>query len=49
VDCTKAERELGWTQTVTFERGLAETVHWYQRHSEWVERVRSGAYRDMAG
>jgi len=46
VDCTKAESELGWAQTVTFEQGLAETVDWYKTHSTWVERVRSGAYRE---
>ena len=45
VNCTKAEAELGWTQTVTFEQGLAETVEWYRTHSTWIERVRSGAYR----
>jgi dTDP-glucose 4,6-dehydratase len=47
VDCTKAETELGWTQSVTFEQGLAETVQWYRTHSAWVDRVRSGAYRDQ--
>ena len=46
VDCTKAESELGWTQTVTFEQGLAETVQWYKTHGNWVDRVRSGAYRN---
>ena len=45
VNCTKAEAELGWTQTVTFEQGLAETVEWYRTHSTWIDRVRSGAYR----
>ncbi len=45
VNCTKAERELGWKQKVTFEQGLAATVQWYQSHTDWVERVRSGAYR----
>jgi len=49
VDCARAESELGWTQTVTFEQGLAETVDWYKTHSTWVERVRSGAYRESSG
>jgi dTDP-glucose 4,6-dehydratase len=48
VDCTKAEFELGWAQTVTFEQGLAETVEWYKTHSTWIERIRSGAYRTSA-
>jgi dTDP-glucose 4,6-dehydratase len=46
VNCAKAEAELGWTQTVTFEQGLAETVDWYRMHTTWVQRVRSGAYRE---
>jgi dTDP-glucose 4,6-dehydratase len=45
VNCTKAEAELGWKQRVTFEQGLATTVRWYQTHTDWVKRVRSGAYR----
>ena len=46
MDITKAERELGWSPVQPFEEGLARTVEWYRSHREWVERVRSGAYRD---
>lgn len=45
VNCSKAETELGWKQHVTFEQGLAATVEWYQTHTDWIKRVRSGAYR----
>jgi dTDP-glucose 4,6-dehydratase len=45
IDSSKAEAQLGWYPTVTFEEGLATTVRWYQEHALWVERVRSGAYR----
>jgi dTDP-glucose 4,6-dehydratase len=45
VECTKAESELGWRLTISFEAGLAATVSWYRAHAGWVERVRSGAYR----
>jgi dTDP-glucose 4,6-dehydratase len=48
VNCDKAEKELGWAQTVTFEQGLADTVDWYQTNTNWVDRVRSGAYRNQA-
>ena len=34
-------------QTVTFEQGLAETVEWYRSNSRWIDRVRSGAYREV--
>jgi dTDP-glucose 4,6-dehydratase len=49
VNCDKAEAELGWTQTTSFERGLAETVDWYRTHTTWVQRVRAGAYRNLGG
>jgi hypothetical protein len=29
-----------------FESGLRKTVRWYLEHGEWVESVRTGAYRD---
>lgn len=45
VDCSKAESELGWQALNTFEAGLAATVDWYRTHSDWVGRIRSGAYR----
>lgn len=45
IDCSKAERELGWAPEVEFEGGLKETIGWYAANREWVERVRSGEYR----
>jgi dTDP-glucose 4,6-dehydratase len=44
IDCTKAERELGWAPQVPFERGLRDTVRWYQENAAWVAAVRSGEY-----
>ena len=44
IDCSKAEAELGWQPTVTFEDGLRETIAWYQANQEWVAQVRSGEY-----
>jgi dTDP-glucose 4,6-dehydratase len=43
----KLERETGWRAEVEFEAGLAQTVDWYKSNPGWVERVRSGAYRDF--
>jgi dTDP-glucose 4,6-dehydratase len=45
IDCTKAEQELGWAPQVTFADGLANTINWYHQNQEWVNQVRSGAYR----
>ncbi len=44
IDCSKAERELGWTPQVDFRKGIRETIDWYLGNSEWVRRVRSGDY-----
>ncbi|GBC77522.1 dTDP-glucose 4,6-dehydratase [bacterium HR08] len=45
IDPSKVEREFGWRPLETFESGLRKTIAWYQAHSAWVERVRSGEYR----
>ncbi|MCB9951600.1 MAG: dTDP-glucose 4,6-dehydratase [Planctomycetaceae bacterium] len=45
IDCAKAEEELGWQPQVGFEAGLQETIDWYVANQDWVERIRSGAYR----
>jgi dTDP-glucose 4,6-dehydratase len=44
IDCSKAERELGWRPAVRFEEGLRQTVAWYRDHADWVARVRNGEY-----
>ncbi len=41
IDCTKAERELGWTPQVTFDAGLAETIAWYQANTAWVDAIKN--------
>ncbi|MDA1312635.1 MAG: dTDP-glucose 4,6-dehydratase [Acidobacteria bacterium] len=42
----KIQRTTGWTPAMDFEQGLARTVDWCRANTSWVERVRSGAYRD---
>ena len=44
IDFSKSTRELGWNPQVDFETGLKETIDWYRNSSEWIERIRSGAY-----
>ena len=46
MNATKIANELGWQAAVRFEDGLRQTVAWYLDHPEWVENVRTGAYRD---
>lgn len=45
IDASKIQRELGWTPEETFESGIRKTVEWYLNNSEWVARVKSGAYQ----
>ncbi len=45
MDCHRISRELGWKRQFSFEEGLARTVDWYVEHPGWIDRVRSGAYR----
>ncbi|MFT4709982.1 MAG: dTDP-glucose 4,6-dehydratase [Bacteroidia bacterium] len=46
IDAKKIEDELGWTPRYTFEEALPLTIKWYQENDTWLQRVRSGAYRD---
>ena len=42
----KIESETGWRPQMPFEEGLAFTIDWYRRNSEWVRRVTSGEYQE---
>jgi len=46
IDATKIRRELGWAPAEQFESGLRKTVAWYLEHPQWIENVRTGAYRE---
>ncbi len=46
IDPAKAEAELGWRPRESWESGLRKTVGWYRENPGWVERARSGAYRE---
>ena len=46
IDASKLGSELGWKPAERFEDGLRKTVSWYLEHSDWVESVRTGAYRE---
>jgi dTDP-glucose 4,6-dehydratase len=48
IDFSRAERELGWNPSRSFEEGLEETVRWYRENRPWWERVRDGAYQESA-
>ncbi len=44
IDCSKAERELGWQPKVSFETGLNETIAWYKANSAWIDGIRNKEY-----
>jgi dTDP-glucose 4,6-dehydratase len=46
IDAQKIANELGWKPAEAFESGLRKTVRWYLENGDWVESVRTGAYRD---
>jgi dTDP-glucose 4,6-dehydratase len=46
IDPSKVEAEFNWHPQETWESGLEKTIRWYAENAEWVERARSGAYRD---
>ena len=47
IDPSLIESELGWKPLETWEGGLSKTIDWYQNNAKWVERARSGAYREF--
>ena len=46
INASKISRELGWRPAEKFESGLRKTVRWYLENGEWVDGVRTGAYRE---
>lgn len=45
LDSSKLRSALGWKPAVSFEEGIRRTVEWYSKNGEWLERARSGEYR----
>ncbi len=45
MNCDKLKAELGWQQQWSFDSGLAHTIRWYQENADWLQEVRTGAYR----
>jgi dTDP-glucose 4,6-dehydratase len=44
VDCSRLRR-LGWYPVVSFDKGLWDTVEWYQKHDRWWRKIKSGEFR----
>jgi dTDP-glucose 4,6-dehydratase len=46
IDDRRIADEFGWRPQESFETGLRRTVEWYLDNPEWVEHVKTGAYRE---
>ncbi len=46
IDSTKAEKELGWNRSYTFEEGIKETIDWYLNNTDWIDNILSGEYKE---
>ena len=39
IDASKIERELGWQPSYQFEAAIRETIQWYRKNTEWVQKI----------
>ncbi|MGH9929977.1 MAG: dTDP-glucose 4,6-dehydratase [Pyrinomonadaceae bacterium] len=46
IDPSLIESELGWQPRESWETGLQKTIQWYRDNGRWLERARSGAYKE---
>lgn len=45
MNAEKIRKQLNWSPSESFQSGMRKTIAWYLEHRDWVERVKSGAYR----
>jgi len=43
----KLTSKTGWEPRMDFETGLQKTVDWYKANRDWVQRVKTGEYRQF--
>jgi len=46
INASKISDDLGWKPKETFDTGIKKTVEWYLQNQNWIESVKSGAYRN---
>lgn len=46
IDASKIEKELGWTPSLQFEKGIKETIQWYLSNENWLKKITSGEYQN---
>jgi dTDP-glucose 4,6-dehydratase len=45
VDSSKLHRITGWKPEIPFERGVEETVQWYEMNESWWRPIKAGEFR----
>ncbi|MFZ3388769.1 dTDP-glucose 4,6-dehydratase [Buttiauxella gaviniae] len=45
IDASKISQDLNWKPQETFESGIRKTVEWYLTNQQWVDNIKSGAYK----
>ena len=46
IDARRVELQHGWKPKVIFDEGIAMTMKWYLENNEWMEKIRSGEYKN---
>jgi len=46
IDAAKLEQQLGFHCSVTFDKGIRDTVRWYMQNQDWWAGVMDGSYRE---
>lgn len=44
IDASKIDEDLDWTPSVSFEEGIARTVHWYLENQAWWQDILDARY-----
>lgn len=44
IDASKIKEKLDWEPSITFEKGLSQTIDWYLANDNWLKNVTSGTY-----
>jgi len=47
IDASKIKKELGWEPAYRFESKIKSTIDWYINNKDWIDNIKSGAYRDQ--
>lgn len=46
LDSSKIRKQLGWEPQISLQKGLEQTIRWYQANPEWIESARNRTYTD---